>query len=77
MSFLKEGLLVWGCLSKEAADLIMRITNDDAIERSSNKDTLLCYLSDGAMVDLPVAKRVREYKKPHWIPIEFSIKRGK
>jgi hypothetical protein len=31
----------------------------------------LVYLVDGGMLRLPLAKRVIQYKKPHWLPVTF------
>ena len=31
----------------------------------------LSYVIDGGMLKLPIAKRPRDYKKPHWFPVCF------
>lgn len=33
------------------------------------------YIIDGRLLQLPTAKKMVQYKEPHWLPITFS-KRG-
>jgi len=33
----------------------------------------LIYFMDGAVPQLPVAKREQNYKHPHWLPIAFTV----
>lgn len=33
----------------------------------------LIYLADGRIPALPVAKKDKQYKEPHWLPICFNI----
>jgi hypothetical protein len=37
--------------------------------------SVLVYMFDGAMLGLPLAKRQRPYKKPHWMPMTFALKK--
>jgi hypothetical protein len=32
---------------------------------------VLVYVADGALPDLPVARTLRRYKRPHWLPVAF------
>jgi len=37
--------------------------------------TAFVYLLDGQVMKLPIAKRDRAYKKPHWVPVVFNLKK--
>jgi hypothetical protein len=49
-----------------------------ALARLCDRDVLvmehvpvLVYVADGALPDLPVARTLRRYKRPHWLPVAF------
>jgi len=52
----------------EVAERILRLP-ETQIETCST----LIYLIDGRGLQLPVAKRIRAYKRPRWLPICFTI----
>jgi len=33
----------------------------------------LIYAIDGLTLQLPIAKRLRKYQKPHWLPVVFDL----
>lgn len=35
------------------------------------------YLIDGCVLEMPLVKSVRQYKKPHWLPVVITKKKGK
>lgn len=61
--------VMWQGVSSELMSAINSLLNEDKIHYRGA--SLLTYLADGQMLNLPMIKKNREYKKPHWIPIVF------
>ncbi len=63
----------WGGLSEEFAQALVRIDASGMIE--CRLASPFIYLYDGRVPSLPIAKRPRKYKDPHWIPTSIRLKR--
>jgi hypothetical protein len=68
----KENIVLWAGVSENFADAILSLVIPKlVIERST---PLLVYLADGRIIRLPLARKFRDYKKPHWCPTVFDAK---
>ncbi len=67
---LKQNLILWSGLSLEASIALSELVSENKITISPASP--LVYLIDGISPGLPVAKRVQDYKKRHWLPVTFS-----
>ena len=65
-TFLAENLVLWANMTQEAADAINALRAEGHIKIQPS--SIFVYLADGMTMSLPIAKRVRAYKKPHWAP---------
>jgi hypothetical protein len=63
---LRENLILWVNMTEEATQAIEELRAEKRITVSPS--TMLVYLIDGMSLNMPIAKRVRDYKKPHWAP---------
>ena len=74
-----DNLIFWVNVSDEAVAALDRLMRDGRIHRVPT--SALVYFADGKALSIPIAKKVRSYKKPHWFPVCFrpgpylSIKR--
>lgn len=67
---LKENLVLWSGVSQ---------LFDEAFKAALHRiqpmvTTPMTYLIDGEALKLPIAKRIRAYKKGHWLPVTFRLK---
>ncbi len=69
---LKPNLVLWDGMSLEFSEAISSLILSGEIE--ANSTSPFFYVIDGGMLNIPVAKSIREYKDPHWLPTVFSIK---
>ena len=64
---LQPNLLLWTGTSVALGQLI---ASPEFRRRIEIRPTIiLTYAIDGQILQLPLAKRVRPYKKPHWLPV--------
>jgi hypothetical protein len=63
---LRTNLVVWAGMSQAFADLVQGLLAAGRL--SLHPASVMTYLIDGGMLRLPLAKRDREYRKPHWSP---------
>lgn len=66
----KKNIVLWDGLSEEAGQALEQLINSYKI--TMKPTMLLVYLIDGMFLGYPIARRVRDYKKPHWLPIVFD-----
>jgi hypothetical protein len=66
-----ENIFLWGGVSEEFVDVVMRLMNEKQIY--AHPADWMSYLIDGGMLQLPIAKRAHQYKKPHWLPVCFRV----
>lgn len=64
-----SNIVYWDGLSQEAVDGLEIIRREGEYEIVPTVS--LTYLIDGMAMTLPIAKRARHYKKPHWMPMVF------
>ena len=59
-------LLIWANMSEEAVAAMQELREEGSIIYEHG--SVISYMVDGAMMKLPIARRIRDYKKPHWLP---------
>ena len=62
-----EFILFWVNLSEDLAARLCRLRSEKRIHY--HPASLFVYLIDGLSPSLPIAKSVRKYTKPHWLPV--------
>jgi hypothetical protein len=67
-------IVIWPKVSDDFIDAIIELLNDKSIEMIQASERT--YMLDGEVVDLPIAKSDRKYKKPHWRPVTISLTRN-
>ena len=60
-------LIMWVGLTQEGADVITQLFADGRVEPCE----WMAYMIDGSMLNLPIARKRRVYKRPHWLPIKL------
>lgn len=65
--YLRENLILWCNMTEEAGQAINDLRAEQRIW--VQPASWLIYLIDGMSLSLPIAKRVQDYKKPHWAPV--------
>jgi len=64
-------IVLWENVSAEAIDVLTQLEADGKIRF---KPTVpLTYMADGEILRLPIAKGLKEYKSPHWLPVVLNI----
>lgn len=64
--------IIYWYVSKAGADAILSLLKSGEIEAFPAHQ--LSYLFDGAFLDHPIARAVRQYKKPRWAPVCLRLK---
>jgi hypothetical protein len=66
-----ENIFLWDGLSEQCIGILAALlrANKISIEPASQRT----YLMDGGGLRLPLVKANRKYKKPHWLPVTFSV----
>lgn len=64
-----ESLILWVDVSQEFIDEIGQLVSEGIITFQGCSP--LIYSIDGKMLNLPIAKSFRDYKKPRWLPVVF------
>jgi hypothetical protein len=62
-------IVLWSGLSQEGLDSIQSLLKEKKIRFV--EASVLTYFADGGALNLPIAKRLTNYKKPHWLPVCF------
>lgn len=73
--FGNENLWLWDGVSDSLIDALASPRLANAID--FQPCGALSYLADGGGLNLPIAKSIREYKKPHWFPVLICKKKVK
>jgi hypothetical protein len=68
-------IFVWVEVSPRAASALERMRA--AGEFEYRPSSVMVYAIDGAMLRLPIARRVQKYKKPHWAPVTLKRPEGR
>lgn len=61
----------WSNVSKEAAEILHDLEMTNVIRKIPCME--LIYVMDGGYLNLPIVKTNRKYKKPHWLPVTYSL----
>lgn len=67
----QKNIFLWCDVSDEGGTALVELLEEKSIEMRPSY--IFIYLIDGICLDLPIPKRATNYKKPHWIPVVFSI----
>lgn len=63
--------ILWSGISEEAIIELNKLKDENLIE-GKPCDPII-YMVDGGWLKLPLVKSNRKYKKPHWIPLTWSL----
>jgi len=64
-------IVYWGNLKPEVCDAIIELINEGKLY--IRPCTVFVYLVDGKVLGLPIARRIRKYKRLHWLPVVLDI----
>lgn len=64
------GLVLWPFVSQEAAEVLQELLAAGIIHLHDT--SVLNYMLEGQVPHLPVAKSLRAYKSPRWLPVTIS-----
>jgi hypothetical protein len=65
-----DNVVLWAGMSKAAVDAVNALQDEKKIHWEPQSNAL-CYWCDGAVPQLPLAKRPKSYAKPHWLPMMY------
>jgi hypothetical protein len=65
-----ENIVFWSGMSEEAYLAIEQIRKEGEYEMVPT--SVMVYMVDGMMLNMPLVKRKTRYKKPHWLPVAFN-----
>jgi hypothetical protein len=73
--YLRENLILWEGCTSDFNKAISELINSDQITLVplNEKKALLVYSYSGNIINLPIAKKVMDYKKLHWLPTIIKI----
>ncbi len=67
-----KNIILWSNVSKEAVRALGELLAEKKIMML--RSSILVYAFDGSILsNTPIAKRIRHYKKPHWLPVVLDI----
>jgi hypothetical protein len=61
---------LWWGMSEGLAETIESLLHERMIHQ--HPSTLLVYAIDGGIPKMPIAKSLRKYKSPRWLPVTFQ-----
>jgi len=64
-------IILWNGISENAWRALCELLLAEVLDVKSC--SYLTYLLDGSVMRLPIAKRLRGYKKLHWMPVVFNL----
>lgn len=67
----KHNWIFWSNISLEAANTLKQLKDENIID--ATPCDIMIYIIDGGYMNLPLVKANRTYKKPHWIPMTWSL----
>lgn len=63
---IQENIFVWCNMSKKMTEILGKMRSEGKIYYRPS--SILIYLVDGMVPDMPIATKGNGYKKPHWLP---------
>jgi hypothetical protein len=67
-----KNIILWSNVSKKAVRALCELLAEKKIMMFPSN--IFVYAFDGNILsNTPIAKRIRHYKKPHWLPVVFDI----
>lgn len=66
-------IILWKGMSEEFVNAIAELLKEEKIFIFPTSH--LTYMADGGLLKLPLARSIRNYKKPHWLPVCFRTKK--
>ena len=64
----EDNCVLWSNLSETVCTAIKDLQKEGLIEYK-RLPSILIYVIDGTLLELPIAKRIKKYKKLHWLPV--------
>ena len=65
-------IILWGGLKPEVCEAIIELLREEKLY--VKPCTPFVYYADGKVLGLPIARRLKRYKRPHWLPVVLDIK---
>ena len=62
-----SNIIIWVNLTEEGSATIRALLEQELIH-TTTCSSLLVYMVDGGFLKMPIARRARHYKEPHWLP---------
>jgi hypothetical protein len=62
-----QNIILWAGLSEEANGILLDLFQSGLIHWKTTP--ILVYMADGAALNFPLAKSLRAYKTPRWLPV--------
>lgn len=69
-----SNLIIWWGWSKRAIEALQFLIANKLLQLEAASSFI--YLIDGLMPTMPIAKKARQYKKPHWLPTMLCVPKG-
>lgn len=69
-----NNIILWTGMSEQAIDLLAGAVESGLINIHGTSH--LVYLIDGVSLNVPIAKKLKNYKLPRWFPAVFSVKKS-
>ena len=66
-----KNMIYWSSVSDEAAQTLLDLEKENIIKKVPCAPMI--YVMDGGWLELPIVKQDRKYKKPHWLPVTYSL----
>lgn len=70
-----ENVILWTGWNKEAIEVINNLKRSEKIEQVLTDPII--YLIDGKALNMPIVKKYKDYKKPHWLPVVFTTNKAR
>ena len=69
---LTSNIVFWQGMSKEAIDAISELVRENKIDIEEVSKRIYAIDSD-TLVNLPIGRNSKNYKRPHWVPLVFTV----
>ena len=69
---LTSNIVFWPRMSKEAIDAIAKLVRENKVDIEEVTARIYAIDSD-ILVNLPIGRNSKNYKRPHWVPLVFTV----